>query len=99
MNSKRKMDLQEKKIKSLQSQVEKLKNENNVLLLKNEELVNKVLQLQQQLEVFEEVRSEYEACIKDANYIKEYYQQTIAEAQHLKIEYSNKFKQLLKRIK
>lgn len=99
MNLQRKIDLQERKMKSMQSQIEKLESENSALRFKNKELTDKELKFQQQLQVIEEVRSEYEACIADAIRTKESCEQIIAEAQHIKKEYTKKFRQLLGRMK
>lgn len=99
MNIKRKAEIQERRIASLQKEINKLKNENYALRLKNEELLNKDEQHRELLNTVEEMRNEYLKSIEEIHAIKEQYLQAVYEAQQMKKNFTKKFKPLLKRLK
>lgn len=99
MNLKRKAEIQERCIASLQKQIEKLTKENEVLRTKNQELSDKEARYQVQLDMVDELRCEFTESIAEMNTVKEQYQQAIYEAYQMKKDFAKKFKQLIKQLK
>lgn len=99
MNLKRKAEMQERRIISMQKQIDKLTKENEALRSKNQELSDKEAQYQVQLGMVEEVRREFTESIAELNIVKEQYQQAVYEARQMKKDFSKKFKPLIKQLK
>lgn len=99
MNLKRKSEMQERRIVSMQKRIEKLTIENEALRSKNQELLDKESRYQVQLGMVEELRREFTESIAEMNTVKEQYQQIIYEARQMKKEFTNKFKPLIKQLK
>lgn len=99
MNLKRKAEMQERRIISMQKQIDKLTKENEALRSKNKELSDKEAQYQVQLGMAEEVRREFTESIAELNIVKEQYQQAVYEARKMKKDFSKKFKPLIKQLK
>ena len=99
MNLKRKTEMQERRILSMQKQIEKLTKENETLRSKNQELSDKEARYQVQLDMVYELRREFTSGIAEMNTVKEQYQQAIYEARQMKKDFSKKFKPLIKQLK
>ncbi len=99
MNLKRKAEMQERRIISMQKQIDKLTKENEALRSKNQELLDKEAQYQVQLGMVEEVRREFTESIAELNIVKEQYQQAVYETRQMKKDFSKKFKPLIKQLK
>lgn len=99
MNLRRKSEMQERHINSLQKQINELKDENEALRSRNQELLNKEVQYHAQLDMIEEIRREYVNSITEIKAIKEHYQQAVYDAQQMKKDFAKRFKPLIKRLK
>lgn len=99
MNIKRKTEIQERRIVSMQKEIDRLKKENSALCSKNQELLDKDAQHQELLSTVEETRNEYLKGIEEIQSIKEQYLQAVYDAQQMKKDFAKKFKPLLKRLK
>lgn len=99
MNQQKKIEMQDRKINSMQAQIEKLKRANSALCSKNAELLNKEIIYQEQIKLIDETRVEYEHCIAELIQLKEKYHNAISDAQQIKREYSKKIKQQVTRLK
>lgn len=99
MNLKRKTEMQERRILSMQKQIEKLTKENETLRSKNQELSDKEARYQVQLDMVDELRREFTSGVAEMNIVKEQYQQAIYEARQMKKDFSKKFKLLIKQLK
>lgn len=99
MNLKRKTEMQERCISSLQNQIDKLTKENEALRSKNQELSDKEARYQVQLNMVDELRREFTDSITEMNTVKEQYQQAIYEARQMKKDFAKKFKPLIKQLK
>lgn len=99
MNLKRKTEMQERRISSLQNQIDKLTKENEALRSKNQELSDKEARYQVQLNMVDELRREFTDSITEMNTVKEQYQQAIYEARQMKKDFAKKFKPLIKQLK
>lgn len=73
MNLKRKTEMQERRIASMQKQIEELTKENTTLRAKNQELSDKESRYQVQLEMVDELRREFSEGIAEMNTVKESY--------------------------
>lgn len=99
MNLKRKSEIQERRIASMQERIEKLTNENTALRTKNRELSDKNEQYQQQFDVAEELRQELIQNINEINELKDKYKTVIEEAQQTKKDFTKRYKTLIKQLK
>lgn len=99
MNLSRKVDMQERRICSMQKQIDRLKTENEVLQHKNQELLDKELRYKTQLDAFEEIKREYSENIAEVNAIKEQYRQAVYEANQMKKKYAKSFRLLINQFK
>lgn len=99
MNLKRKNEMQERRISSLQKQVDKLTKENESLRSQNTELSDEVAHYRVQEQMIEELRQELSKDITEIAIVREQYQLAAHEARKIKKEYTNKFKQLIKQLK
>ena len=84
--------MQERRMKSLRSQIDRLKNENRGLS-------DKITAYQERMAAVEEVRAEYERCIAEITQVKEQYREAVAKARDMKNEYACKFKELIRSLK
>ncbi len=99
MNLKRKIEMQERSILSLQKRIEKLTKENEALRSENQELLDRESKYQVQLKLVEETQREFMDGIIELNVVKEQYQQAVYEAQQMKKKFSKQFQPLIKQFK
>lgn len=95
MNLTRKIEMQERRITSLQNQNERLKKDNSNLKSENEMLSNKIVAYEYQLTSIEDIRKEYLNGIDELKEIQKNYQQVIYDARRSKQQYIKKCKQLM----
>ena len=99
MNLRRRYEMRERRIVSMQKQIEKLTMENKALHSKNQELLDKEFRHQVQLDMIEELRRKFTESIAEMNTVKEQYQQAIYETRKMKKDFAKKFKPLIKQLK
>lgn len=99
MNLNRKIDMQERTIKSLQSKLEKLKNENKALRLDNAQLSDKNRHYEQIIGSVDSLRDEWNANIQEAISYKKQYKEAAMAVRKIRSEYEKKFNRLNKQFK
>jgi regulator of replication initiation timing len=91
--------MQERRILSMQRQIEELADENKTLRLRNKELENREFTHQKEKNLVEELKQELAKSISEANSIKEQYQQAIYEVQKIKKDDRKQFKELIRQLR
>lgn len=99
MNLSRKVDMQERRICSMQKQIDKLKTDNEALRREKQELLDKEARYQAQFDAFNELKHEYSENIAELNAIKEQYRQAVYEANQMKKKYAKSFRLLINQFK
>lgn len=96
MNLNRKIDMQERTIKSLLEKNEKLKKENKDLRTKNAQLSDKNQHYEQIIGNVDALRSEWNKAIQDALEYRRQYQDAFFAIRKIRGEYEKKFNKLNK---
>lgn len=99
MNLKRKNEMLERRISSLQKQVDRLTKDNEKLQSANAELSDEVARYEIQKQMIEELRQELADGISEVCTVREQYKLAAHEARKSQKEYTKKFKQLIKQLK
>ena len=99
MNLNRKVDMQERTIKSLQEKIEKLKYENKALREENAKLSDKKQHYEQIVGDVESLRDEWNSRIQEALAYRKQYKESVFAIRKIRKEYEKKFNQLNKQFR
>lgn len=99
MNLNRKIDMQERTIKSLQEKNEKLRSENRALRAENAQLSDKNQHYEQIIGSVNTLRSEWNARIQEALEYRNKYKDAVFAVRKIRNEYEKKFNHLNRQFK